>query len=285
MDGELGESYKAFFTECNEEIKPLLSHSKLAVRDPASKVLKKLGLSGVTKSAAKSKVVTQTIQPQENLLEFDSPDKAPREQDLIGGSAPAPSTIDSGNDLFGGLIAKQPKEEIQKPENVVQDTEDVFANMTMNDTSKVESKQNNGPSSSSGFGFMNAGRENVHKAVEPTATEQATAVSTEHKSPIPDSKSFDPLLSLSATPQTSNIKSAPAYPMMQMQMNPQMMYPPQQNGIMPPQSGIMAMPQQIPRQNVMLQSGSAQYFHLNVPQQKKEDTSFDFVKDVVKSAK
>lgn len=277
LAGELGESYKTFFYECRNEIEPLAHHAKLAVRDPASKVLKLLGIT----AAAMSKPTPKASAPEENLLDLDSPDKAPRptsseNEGLISGAPiAAPTSSEDDGNFFGGLTQKKTSVTVEKSSET---TADIFAEMSLNDTSKVETSDTNNFAPSSGFGFMNSSKAPVATSIP---NEQAPAVTS--KSSVP----LDSLLSLSApTPNSATsstfINPTAAYqqqmampPPAHLQMNPQMMNISQvPNGMMP-----------APHHSVMLQGGAGHYFHLDVPEKKKDDKSFDFVKDVVKSAK
>jgi len=282
LSGEIGDSYKAFFFECRGEIEPFVHHSKIAVREPATKVMKLFGLS-VASSKPKSKPQPQP-QPQKevNLLEFDSPEKAVKniaEQDLMGSldDANGANTSEKPNDnLFGGLTEKSLTS--SKPKEESNSTTDLFAEMNLTDSNIQPKKESE--AKKSGFSFMN----------EPSSqtSSHLNGESSAPKSPIPDSKTFDPLLSLSAPgpgATSANIAIDPtaaypkAVPAAQIPMNSNMMYYQVPTGY-----PITTQPQ-MKNSQVMLNGGAGHYFHLDVPQKKKEDSSFDFVKDVVKNAK
>ena len=272
LDGELGESYKAFFFECRNEIEPLGHHAKLAVRDPASKVLKLLGLSAASKPKSTSKVVSQEV----NLLDFDSPDKAPRpavveEDDLINGTSVDTRVVSKGEDgLFGGLTQKQSASESEvKPTDAALD---VFADMSLIDAGVTNATDNAAKPTTSSFGFMNSSKPPVNATSAPVEEAPAPAALPPVAPKSPESP-FDSLLSLSAPTPTSAYQQPMSSPIpSHLQMNPQMI-------------NAMSMPAPIQQRQVMLQGGAGHYFHLDVPQPKKDDKSFDFVKDVVKSAK
>lgn len=118
-------AYADFFHACKEEIEPLASHSRSAVRDPAKRVLKALGLDFVQQSSAtvqKDAVLTPApAAPAPNLLDFDE-DSAPpvppppteNPPPLPADVPPAPPapavtpTTDNGS-LFGGMNLKDTK--------------------------------------------------------------------------------------------------------------------------------------------------------------------------------
>lgn len=123
--------YADFFHMCCEEIKPLANHSRSAVREPARRVLKILGIDTPAKAntasappAAKAPVAAA---PAPNLLDFDDepqtqgapqppavpPPPVPSEAPPVPPAAedPIPPTLTNGNkmsgaDLFGGMTIK-----------------------------------------------------------------------------------------------------------------------------------------------------------------------------------
>lgn len=295
LDGELGQSYQDFFYECKAEIEPLAHHNKHAVRDPATKVLKKLGV--VPASTTQKPQKPAAVEVEENLLELDSPDKIQR---------PAAANVSSlgSNDLFGGLTEKQsseaaatePQQKQQKQEESLLDsssTTDIFSEMTLSDAPGKATQPEAVPAS--GFSFMNSSAPPAQATSEaPKANPLAPAPVTA-PAKAEDCKSFDPLLSLAAPGSVPSAAPAMAMnptaayqvnPQMQIQMQMQMQMNPQMMNIQQQQQQQQAMYHMQPGRPVMMHGqGVGNYFNLDVPKPKKEDKSFDFVKDVVKSAK
>jgi len=120
MAAESGGSnpYADFFYMCREEVIPLASHTRAAVRDPAKRVLKELGLDAdipsVAIPAAPSKVpLAPSVEPP-NLLDFDDAPAAsevppvPAEAPPIPPVVPAPAVpATAGSSLFGGMTVKE----------------------------------------------------------------------------------------------------------------------------------------------------------------------------------
>ena len=115
-------AYADFFHACKDEIEPLATHTRGAVRDPAKRVLKALGLDiplkssdGVTaggNSKMSAPVVPVQAAPAPNLLDFDEP-VVPSEAPLDvpppppTEAPPAPPAPAGGSQsLFGGMQMK-----------------------------------------------------------------------------------------------------------------------------------------------------------------------------------
>lgn len=115
-------AYGSFFHACAAEIEPLASHARPAIRDPAKRVLKALGLDvasplsegGVAASPAKAPA---PVEPP-NLLDFGDDDDTPAAP-AESPSAPSPSAVSpaepsaatatansGGGSLFGGLTVQ-----------------------------------------------------------------------------------------------------------------------------------------------------------------------------------
>mmetsp|Transcript_42818 Transcript_42818/g.64448 ORF Transcript_42818/g.64448 Transcript_42818/m.64448 type:complete len:229 (+) Transcript_42818:1068-1754(+) len=108
-----------FFHACSEEIEPLASHPRMAVRDPARQILKSIGLeftenngvSGVssgTSTGRSNAAPLPAVAPVEppNLLDFGDDDNTL----TVNTATPAAQVQVSstgGNSLFGGLTTKQ----------------------------------------------------------------------------------------------------------------------------------------------------------------------------------
>lgn len=131
--------YADFFHMCREEIVPLANHTRAAVREPAKRVCRMLGLNipsvdtSTTNMNAPSDTVDashagqHTVTEAPNLLDFDEPaptttvnanDLPPVPSDLPPsppvqapptppvGPAPTGSQTTGGGDLFGGMVVK-----------------------------------------------------------------------------------------------------------------------------------------------------------------------------------
>jgi len=130
-------AYADFFHMCSEEIKPLANHSRIAVRMPARRVLKVLGLDAPADNFAAPQAgggrigagagavapkMPVAVAPAPNLLDFDeapavpagSPPPIPSEAPpapvavpppVPDMAPPAPPTA-SGGDIFGGMTMK-----------------------------------------------------------------------------------------------------------------------------------------------------------------------------------
>mmetsp|Transcript_42817 Transcript_42817/g.64442 ORF Transcript_42817/g.64442 Transcript_42817/m.64442 type:complete len:562 (+) Transcript_42817:69-1754(+) len=112
-------AYSDFFHACSEEIEPLASHPRMAVRDPARQILKSIGLeftenngvSGVssgTSTGRSNAAPLPAVAPVEppNLLDFGDDDNTL----TVNTATPAAQVQVSstgGNSLFGGLTTKQ----------------------------------------------------------------------------------------------------------------------------------------------------------------------------------
>lgn len=126
-------AYADFFYECKDEIEPLANHSRLAVREPARKVLKALGIEvgailTPSTAAATTEVptVTKAVQPKTtapppNLLDFDDAPSVPTSgpPPPPSGAPPAPPVAapssSGGDSLFGGMSVKSKVETAPTP--------------------------------------------------------------------------------------------------------------------------------------------------------------------------
>lgn len=244
-------AYADFFIECRDEIEPLAVHTRIAVRDPAKRVLKALGLE-IPNSANVGTHVKKVTAPvaaapvavaAPNLLDFDEPSAptAPVNSPppLPTGAPPAPpAPTSNGQDLFGGMNLKDSVKQTPAPIPSVpvpsqNDGSDLLGDLSQSKVSE--------PSSATGGLFDNmavkapvastssfsAGKENV----ENDATSSTPAGSgfsfiageteTAKTQPAaPAKQSFDPLLGLGLDSSVSS------NPMQQSQsqasMNPQM---------------------------------------------------------------
>jgi len=115
--------YADFFHACREEIEPLATHSRSAVREPAKRVLKALGLEVAVFSQAPkvaqgkvgvSPVVHAPVAPPPNLLDFEEemgavpplPSLPPPVAPPVPPPAAPPTAASGNNSLFGGMNVK-----------------------------------------------------------------------------------------------------------------------------------------------------------------------------------
>lgn len=116
-------AYADFFHACKDEIEPLATHTRSAVRDPAKRVLKALGLDIPEKSSdsvaagasarMSAPVVPAQAAPAPNLLDFDEPvvpseaplDVPPPPPPTEAPPAP-PAPAGGSQSLFGGMQMK-----------------------------------------------------------------------------------------------------------------------------------------------------------------------------------
>jgi len=114
--------YADFFHMCSEEIKPLANHSRSAVREPAKRVLKVLGIDHApAKATAAAPAVAPkapvAAAPAPNLLDFGDdepptqgvpqpPTVPPPPPPSVPTEAPPVPPPSSGGDLFGGMTIK-----------------------------------------------------------------------------------------------------------------------------------------------------------------------------------
>ena len=111
-----GNAYADFFHACRGEIEPLASHPRAAIKEPAKRVLRALGIesTGVATGGArptggfrppKSTVAAPVVEAP-NLLDFDDEPTAPAAVQPPVAAPPAQPPADS---LFGGLTTKEQK--------------------------------------------------------------------------------------------------------------------------------------------------------------------------------
>jgi len=218
--------YADFFHTCAAEIEPLTSHSRSAIRDPAKRVLKELGLE-LPEDAPPSFAVPPPSSnaapaPEADLLDFgcgdepaplapppaaappivvsplrDSSSSAPpQSSSLFGGltvvatapSVPSPPETDGNLLMFGG---DTPKNESTAETTSVSNASDLFSNMSVKENTASNIPEASDASSGSAFSFINT--------PQPSA-----AVS-------PGKETFDPLLSSdwssTSKPQSNNVNA------------------------------------------------------------------------------
>jgi len=265
--------YADFFHMCHEEITPLAGHSRAAVRDPAKRLCKMLGLglpafASNPKAAVITPTVTQPLVEAPNLLDFDEPaplpPNAPPAPPAQAPPAPPVAACSSGG-LFGGMTVKAIESVPQIPA-VVNDyddllgteketqqmtapsatetkavSSDMFGSMVLKSSEKVgkENVENEKVTSApapaaSAFSFMNSSSEAIKAPEAPKSLE------------IPKS-SFDPLLSLESSTGVPSSQQNP------MTMTPQMAMVMQQQ-----QQQIMMMQAQM--QQMKMGNGGQQMF-------------------------
>jgi len=243
-------AYADFFHACREEIQPLATHTRSAVRDPAKRVLKALGVEVEAHQKVSvrkgSQIAVQTVAPP-NLLDFDDvtrkadsllhnispPVELPSVPPEIGTSNSASSSDlrSEGNSLFGGMNMKNDIDKTEVPvtpaSELVKDTETDLLDAT--EDAKLDTTAGFlGSLSVKGKldGEAGDGKENIAvetKSEEPTgSTSGFTFMNSTEKSevsansPTANKDTFDPLLS----PETRNLdqKNVMQQPM---QINPQ----------------------------------------------------------------
>lgn len=305
--------YLSFFHACQEEIAPLASHPRGAIKDPAKRVL---SLLGVDVSDMGPSVPQQTSQDAPNLLDFDDGPAA------VPVSAPppppsqAPPAPPSGGSLFGGMQVKGAKPvpspavppPVPSPAPASGDLFDLmaepvapatpaavetapssmFGNLTIKDESedkKVEDEKavpstSATPASGSAFGFIqNQGTSDLPP-------------------PSPVKESFDPIKNPSPNTQKKMMQlsqeqmQAMAYQNMMMQRQMQAMA----MANMTPQQRALLQQQMMMQQGMMFNAGAGMpmggnpnamkgFSFKDTRQAKKDDHQFDFVKDAMKPNK
>jgi hypothetical protein len=284
-NSEGSNAYADFFHACRGEIEPLASHPRAAIKEPAKRVLRALGIesAGVASGGAKpagfrppNSTVAAPVAEAPNLLDFD---EVPTEPAAVPPPAVAPPTQPPADSLFGGLKTKEhkaappgppPPPPPSTPATVASVSSttggaDMFGDMTVKSTpasaappaaittpTGIATAVDAAPvGSGSAFGFMNASPAAAETPAPPTAT-QSNATS-----PAAAAGSFDPLLSLGAnvSPSTQKPALTPAQMqqlayqqlMMQQQQQMQMAYAMQQ------QQMAGGMPMQPNMQAIMMQ--------------------------------
>ena len=217
--------YSDFFHTCASEIEPLASHARPAVRDPAKRVLKALGIaitSSHTKTTrisheSKAPVVEPPPPPPEpvNLLDFGD------EDEFGSSSMPQPPPVPASE--------PPPPPSVPPPAEPTKTTEDnsLFGGLQINggktsavpETPKTEQTAASSENTTSAFGFI-GGQESETPAASipvakqtPTAEEELLMLSTPSETaPISTNPPiFDPLLSLgngTSRPQAPKLTNA-----------------------------------------------------------------------------
>ena len=313
-------AYADFFHACKGEIEPLASHPRAAIKDPAKRVLRALGIEvgGAAPPSQpgfrppKSSVAPTPVAEAPNLLDFDDePAPAP---------AVPPPAAPPADSLFGGLTTKEAKPPVSAPpppppstpssiqENLLAEPapatpapagDDMFGNMTVKAAPAPATQTAVGAASAangSAFGFINS-----PPAGAPTQSKEPETVAL----PTPAKQTFDPLLSLgSVSPNTAKASLTPAQMqalayqqvIMQQQQQMQMAYAMQQQKmggmpIMQPamQPGMMMQQHGGSGRSIMANNAgaaaSSPFSFMDAPKTKKEDKQFDFVKDAMKNNK
>jgi hypothetical protein len=313
-NSEGSNAYADFFHACRGEIEPLASHPRAAIKEPAKRVLRALGIesAGAASGGAKPAVfrppnstVAAPVAEAPNLLDFD---EVPTEPAAIPPPAAAPPSQPLADSLFGGLTTKEQKAAPPGPPpppppstaatvaSALSPTggADMFGDMTVKSTpTPAATAVDAAPvGSGSAFGFMNA---------SPAAAEtpaRATATQSNATSPAAAAGSFDTLLGLGAnvSPSTQKPALTPAQMqqlayqqlMMQQQQQMQIAYAMQQQqmaGGMPMQPSMQAMMMQQHQMGGSARSimsnnagaaASSPFSFIDAPSKKKEDKQFDF---------
>lgn len=311
-------AYANFFYTCREEIEPLSNHARAAIRDPARRLLTLLGIesSQAAAAAAQPSAAAPPAAPV-NLLDFDdtpaaapappaavpAPAPAPAGGDMFGGmqlkstaspvapaappaAVPQPATA-SGNLLDGLTVNSPPAAAPAQPAQVV----NMFDSMTIKSKESEEEKKQGSTDANdlaavatagSAFGFIN------DDSSKPAAVAQP-----------PTKESFDPLLNFSPNTARQMMQLSPeqmqAMAYQQMLMQQQMQQMQQMQMAMAMQGGGMQRPGGVPMQQMMPtqkagvmgphggKTSSGFSFLDNTA--KKEDHSFDFIQDAIKTEK
>lgn len=103
-------AYRDFFFACQEEVKPMASHPRAAIKEPARRILELLGVEGGTVSAGPAAAAPAA--PAPNLLDFDDdapapqPSQPPPPPPTAPPPPPSESVPRSGGSMFGGMQVK-----------------------------------------------------------------------------------------------------------------------------------------------------------------------------------
>lgn len=254
-------AYADFFFECKDEIEPLTNHSRLAVREPARKVLKALGIDHApslatitTTSKAATTMSQKTVAPPPNLLDFDeAPETPPPPTEAppvppgpTPAIAPSSNTTSSSDSLFGGMSVKNKVETVTTSTmSAPVATSDSDLLGTVEESTPVVASTSIDPATSDPgiFGDLNVkpsissvtnttGKENVDNVDVPSngsgfsfMTGEKESTTSTASNPIPSKDSFDPLIGSSSSTSQPNNKmqqSVEAQQQAQMMMTPQM---------------------------------------------------------------
>jgi len=314
--------YANFFYTCREEIQPLTTHARPAIRDPARRVC---ALMGIESSAAAPPAAAPPA-PAVNLLDFDDvpASEPPAPPPTAPPPPPAEPTASGSDSMFGGLQVKAGTAQAASAPPAAPDStsgnlwdglnvneppaaaapapappSDIFASLSVKDTEeeKKSPSQDAGDdltsvaASGSAFAFMND-----NATAGPAATAAAPVAA------VPSLQTFDPLkaaVSPNTAKQMMQVSpeqmQAMAYQQMLMQQQMQMQMMMQQQGIMPrghPGMQMMMKPQAAMMMNQARpgvmgpHSGkTSSGFSFLDNTIKKEDKTFDFVKDAMKGSK
>lgn len=310
-------AYANFFYTCREEIEPLAHHARPAIRDPARRVLALLGIDASQSEGAAAPESAAAAAPPApaapvNLLDFDDDPApapapptpaapAPAMGDMFGGmqvkstaappaaAAAAPEPAPSSGNLLDGLNVNSPPAAAPAPAPVI----DMFGHLTIKSKDSEEEKKQGSKdaddlaglgSVGSAFGFIN---DDTSKQATPAAAAAQ-----------PNSmQSFDPMSNFS--PNTARQMMQVSQEQMQAMAYQQMMYQQQMQQMqqmqmaMAMQQGGMQRPGGMPG-GMQFGAGvmgphpgkntSSGFSFLDNPA-KKEDHTFDFVKDAIKTEK
>ena len=326
-------AYSDFFHACKDEIEPLANHSRAAIREPARRVLKAMGIESQQEQPKMSVTAPPTLTPtvSADLLDFDSTlqsnpsvlqippttDSAsipmppenilttsvkPVVTDIFGGMNVKPASISTSPsstsrmaDLLGHPNAESVEavlESSSKPGSIG----DIRIRSSANELLPTE-PENKVTTSSSSFSFIESGN-SATNSFQPSKE-------------APNRDSFDPLLTLSATTNTSSsaqmkspiFNNAPAMPsfqhqqqqMIQLQMNLMQINSTNSNSA-PLKSPTMSMNPNPPIMSSSVMGGSkggvaTSFAFFDDPAktmkiaQEAKAKKFDFIQDAMKEAK
>jgi hypothetical protein len=310
--------YRDFFHACAEEIQPLTGHARSAIKDPARRVLRLLGVDGSSSSpSAAPPAAAAPVVAAPNLLDFDDEPAAPPVQ------APPQAPTPPSASLFGGMQLKQagtpspavPPAAAAPPAPVVAaappslldfgspptgtsappsndvfreptTTSSMFDQMTLKESGEDKKSESDDAGDhpapgASGFGFMN----------QSPSVEAINGHAMPAAAPAITKQSFDPLLTPNTTQQQKKTMAmspeqmrAMAYQQMmyqQQMQHMQMAMAMQKNGGGMPH-GMPGMPHFSPMQGVGSPPPNLSF--KDTRPAKKDDKKFDFVKDAMQTA-
>lgn len=294
-------AYADFFFECKDEIEPLANHSRLAVREPARKVLKALGIDSapstttVTTTTGAGKTATQkAAAPPPNLLDFDEspetqPPPPPTEAPPIPPKptppvAPSNNTTSVSDSLFGGMSVKSKAETTTPimPELVASSDSDLLG--VVKESTPIAVSTSAPKTSDSGiFGDLNVkpstssapnatGKENLDNVEEPSNGSGFSFMNGEKESTtshaIASKDSFDPLMGSSSSTNQPNNKMQQS---IEAQQQAKMMMTPQMAALLQQQQQQQMLLMQM--QQMQITSGNANTVNRVMMQQSPQQTS------------
>lgn len=219
--------YSDFFHMCREEVIPLAGHARAAVRDPAIRVLKLLGLdvdapSFSTPAAQNNQLPVPAVEAH-NLLEFDNDDGLHTAPPIPAEMPPAPPepSIISNSSLFGGMTVKESNisatvPPASDPDQLARKSTDSHTGRSVSDDLLGVTEESHGivpsevPSNNVAFDDLTSAcitenvseEDNIGVSVSQSGFGFLNSSSSEKKPAQMNSMTFDPLLNPSVPSQT-----------------------------------------------------------------------------------